>query len=273
MEIIKTSRQYVGKAKKNRKEGEQMFKNIDRYKAEIDALHPIEDFRSKQIKDYFKIKLTYSSNVLEGNSLTGSEIKEILENGSKIDENRMWDYYDVVGHAKAYDYLYDIVKYAILSEEHIKTLHRLLYSLVDADVGTEQGGTYRTQRIQVSGSDYPTPTPEKIPPLMLGFVKWLVHNEDKLHPVEFAARAHKELDCIHPFMDENRRVERLLMNLCLIRKGYPVTSISLDLRDEYIMLLEKAHSDDKPFTEFIAARVEEAQQDLIKLLKNDFKII
>lgn len=241
-----------------------MFENIDRYKAQIDALHPIEAGKLSQNKDYFKIKLSYSSNALEGNSLTESEIKKILAAGLKTDGNKIWDYYDVVGHAKAFDYTYDIAKNAIISEEHIKTIHRLLYSLVDAAVGSEQGGTYRKQRIQVNGSCCSLPTPDKIPSLMLAFADWLVYNEDKLHPVEFAAQAHKELDFIHPFMDGNRRVARLLMNLCLMRKGYPMAIISPDLRGEYVMLLEKAHRDAKPFVKFIAARVEEVQKDLIE---------
>lgn len=245
-----------------------MFEKVDRYKAQIDAMQSIEGGRLKQIKDYFKIRLTYSSNALDGNSLTEDEIKKILEDGLKIDENQMWDYYDVIGHAKAYDYLYEIAKNEVVCEADIKTMHRLLYSLVDAEVGIEQGGTYRKQRIQVNGSCYASPTPDEIPPLMLEFTDWFVHNEDKLHPVEFAAQAHKELDFIHPFIDGNRRLERLLMNLCLIRKGYTMAIISPALCSEYTKLLEKAHSDAKPFVEFISARVEETQQDIIRLLKD-----
>ena len=245
-----------------------MFEKIDGYQAQIAALQTMEGSRLIQIKDYCKIKLTYASNALEGNSLTEEEIEKILAAGLKPDENQMWDYYDVMGHAKAYDYLYEIAKNERIGEEHIKTMHRLLYSLVDAEVGSEQGGTYRKRRIQVNGSCYASPTPAEIPPLMVAFTDWFVHNEDKLHPVEFAAQAHIKLDFIQPFMDGNRRVARLFMNLCLLRKGYTMALIPPALRSEYTLLLEKAHCDAKPFVEFLAARVEETQRDIIRLLKD-----
>lgn len=246
-----------------------MFENIDRYKAQIDVLRSFEGGMLKKIKDYYRNELTYASNAMEGNSLTRSETKNILEDDLKINEKRIWDYYDAIGHAKAYDYIYDVTKDKAIGEEHIKTIHRLLYSLVDAEIGAEQAGIYRQQRIKITGSSYPLPTPDKIAPLMSCFADWLADSEDKLHPVEFAAQAHKEMVFIHPFLDGNRRVARLLMNLCLIRKGYTIAVISPALHSEYIMLLEKAHTDDKPLIEFIAASLEESQMELIRLLSQE----
>ncbi len=172
-------------------------------------------------------------------------------------------YYEATGHAKAYDYIYTIAQGKMFSEEHIKTIHRLFFSLIDI----EKAGIYRQERVIITGSAYPTPAPDKIPNLMSAFVRWLVQKENKLHPVEFAALAHKQFVFIHPFIDGNGRVARLLMNLCLIRKGYTIGIIPPILRQEYISFLEKAHKDDKPFVKFITERVEETQKDLIRLFK------
>ena len=76
----------------------------------------------------------------------------------------------------------------------------------------------------------------------------------KFHPIEFAALLHKKLVFIHPFIDGNGRVARLLMNTALIQEGYLPALIRPILRTDYIALLEKAHEDDKPFINFIAER-------------------
>lgn len=240
-----------------------MFEKIDRYKAQIDTFRPFEGNTLKQIKNYYKIGLTYSSNALEGNSLTETETKILLEDGLTVGGKPIRDYYEATGHARAYDYIYTIAQGETIGEEQIKTIHRLFYSQIDL----EKAGDYRQERVFITGSAYPTPAPDKIPQLMSAFTRWLSQNEDKLHPVEFAAQAHKRFVLIHPFIDGNGRVARLLMNLCLIRNGYTIGIIPPVLRSEYIMLLEKAHKIDKPFVKFIAERVEETQKDLIRLLK------
>ena len=82
-----------------------MFEEADYYKAQIDALHPFDDNTLKQIKDYFKIGLTYSSNAIEGNSLTETETKVIIEDGLTIEGKSLREIYEALGHAKAYDYI------------------------------------------------------------------------------------------------------------------------------------------------------------------------
>jgi Fic family protein len=91
--------------------------------------------------------------------------------------------------------------------------------------------------------------------------------ERKNHPVEYCALVHKEIAFIHPFIDGNGRVARLLMNLIVLQKGYGVAIIPPLLRREYIQALEKAHVDDKDFREFIARAVRETQKDYLRLLR------
>lgn len=240
-----------------------MFSKVDNYKSQIDVFRPFEGNILKQIRDYYKIGLTYSSNALEGNSLTETETKILLEDGLTVGGKPIRDYYEAAGHGKAYDYIYAAAQGEPISESLIQTIHRLFYSMIDSD----NAGIYRQERVIITGSFYPTPTPAKIPELMSSFANWLSQNEDILHPVEFAAQAHKRFVFIHPFIDGNGRVARLLMNLCLLRNGYTIGIIPPILRNEYIALLEKAHTDDKPFVHFITERVEETQRDLLRLLQ------
>ena len=239
-----------------------MFEKVDQNKARIDALRPLQGNLLQQIRDYYKIGLTWSSNALEGNSLTETETKVLLEDGLTVGGKPIRDYYEATGHAKAYDYIYTLMQGEAIGEAQLKTIHRLFYSQIDE----AQAGQYRTEKVIISGSKYPVSPPEQIEPLMKEFFHWLSTQEKLLHPVEFAAKAHKEFVFIHPFVDGNGRVARLLMNLCLLRQGYTMAIIPPVLRGDYIALLEKAHVDDSGFVNFIAERVEETQKDLLRLL-------
>ena len=233
---------------------------IDQNKAAIDQYRPMQEPLLSQLRAYYRVGLTWTSNALEGNSLTESETKVVLEDGLTVAGRPLRDYYEATGHAKAYDAMWRMTNSPI-TEADICALHRLFYEGIDA----EQAGKYRTQRVFITGSRFTPPAPDKVPGLLADFIDWL--NTAQLHPVELAAQAHKRFVFIHPFVDGNGRVARLLMNLCLIRNGYTLAIIPPVVRLEYIQLLEKAHTDDAPFCAFIAERVLETQKEILRLLE------
>lgn len=102
---------------------------------------------------------------------------------------------------------------------------------------------------------------------MKEFIAGIKDVAEKSHAVEYSAIAHKGLVFVHPFVDGNGRVARLLMNLILLQKGYCLAIIPPILRRDYINALEKAHIDDKDFRKFIAERVRETQKDYLRLLR------
>ena len=103
---------------------------------------------------------------------------------------------------------------------------------------------------------------------MKKFVEWFNKNEPKMNTVEFAAKAHQKFVFIHPFVDGNGRVARLIMNLALLRGEYTVAIIPAIRRMEYVAALEAAHKDIATFVDFIADCVVSTQEDLLRLLKN-----
>ncbi len=238
-----------------------IFGEIDRLKAEIDKLRPFAGPNLQQIKAYYKIGLTYSSNALEGNSLTESETKVLLEDGLTVGGKPLREIYEATGHAKAYDHIYSLLNAPAVTEQDLLMVHQLFYEQLDG----LRAGVYRTKQVIISGSKYPTTAPAKVKGQMAEFVDWLQEQEHKLHPAAYAAQAHKKFVFIHPFIDGNGRVARLLMNLCLMRRGYTIAIIPPILRSEYISLLEKAHTNDQPFTKFVAQRLLETQRDLLRL--------
>ena len=239
-----------------------ILKRIDDYKERIDALRPFEEPMLSQLRAYYRIGLTWSSNALEGSSLTESETKVLLEDGLTVGGKPIRDYYEATGHAKAYDALFSMLdRGKAITEAQVLELHRLFYLQID----DAQAGQYRTEQVYITGSQYPVPRPALIAEDMKSLIAWLAKNERGMHPAVLAAEAHKRFVFIHPFIDGNGRVARLLMNLCLLRSGYTLAMVPPILRGEYISLLEKAHHDAVHFQIFIAERVLETQKDIIRM--------
>lgn len=238
------------------------FQACDVYAARIAALRPFPKETLKSLRDYYRVGLTYTSNALEGNSLTESETKVVIEDGLTIGGKPLKDVYEATGHAKAYDFLYKLMKNEPVTEENILKLHRLFYGQIDK----ANAGVWRGVRVFISGSRRVLPAPEKVPELMTSFVKWMAQNEGKMHPVEFSALVHQKFVYVHPFVDGNGRVARLLMNLALMRAGWTLAIIPPICRHEYIATLEKAGRQPAPFVRFIRDRICETQKELLRLM-------
>jgi len=186
----------------------------------------------------------------------------VIEDGLTIEGKPLHDVYEAVGHAKAYDFLHQLATHKTLEEKDILELHRLFYQQIDNDAA----GKYRSIAVFISGSKYPVSPPQKVANDMKKFVAWFNKQESKLHPVEFAALTHKKIVFIHPFIDGNGRLARLLMNLALLRNEYTIAIIPAVLRHEYIESLELVHKDDGIFKAFIVDRLIDTQMDLLRLL-------
>ncbi len=235
---------------------------IDELKAQIDKERPFEGDILDQLKGYYRVGLTYSSNALEGNTLTESETKVLLEDGLTVGGKPLRDTFEALGHAKAYDFMFSLLGKRKITEADILTMHELFYS----DIDGAAAGVYRRSRVIITGSNYAVCKATEIPEKMQELIEWTNERRNDYHPVEFAALLHKKFVFIHPFIDGNGRLARLLMNTALIQSGYLLAIIPPILRHEYIALLEKAHEDDKPFIEFIGERVLETEKEIIRLL-------
>ena len=237
-------------------------------KSELDKLRPFPPETLASLRNYYRVGLTWSSNALEGNSLTESETKVVIEDGLTVQGKPLHDVYEALGHAEAYDYIHAMAVDRELEIVDILKLHELFYKRINP----AQSGKFRQVKVFISGSRYPLPSPEKITGLMVEFIKWLKENENSMHPVKFAAEVHKRFVFIHPFIDGNGRVARLLMNLILIRHGYPVAIIPPVLRSEYISLLEAAHLTPAKFIDFIVEREIDTLRELLRLLGGEISL-
>jgi len=245
---------------------ENRLKRIDELKARIDDFRPLDKSLLKQVREYFRIGLTYSSNALEGNSLTETETKVIIEDGITIGGKPLKDHYEAIGHSEAYDLIYRLARKKEIRDKHIKDLHKVFFLRLDP----KNAGKYRKQRVLITGSEFLPPPPNKVSGLMESLGQEIPRLRKKFHPVHFAALLHRELVTIHPFIDGNGRTARLLMNLALLQDGYPIAIIPPILRTEYLDALKKSQKtprDDRPFFDFIASVCYESAKEYLRLLE------
>lgn len=241
-----------------------VLKKIDSIKTKIDAYRPMDSHTVKQLREFYRIGMTYSSNALEGNSLTETETKVVIEDGITIGGKPVKDHLEALGHSEAYDLIFRLSRHSDITEANIKELHRLFYYRIDET----QAGKYRKKKVIITGTTFIPPAPEQIPDLMKSLILEIPDDRAKHHPVEFAAILHRKLVTIHPFIDGNGRAARLLMNLALLQAGYPVTIIPPVLRREYLDTLNKTHKRDfKTFNKFIAGCCYESAKEYLRLLE------
>jgi Fic family protein len=238
--------------------------DVDRLQEEIRQLRPLRGKALAQLREYYKIGLTWTSNALEGNSLTESETKVVIEDGITIGGKPLRDHFEAVGHAEAFDLVYRLAKRREITEAEILKLHRLFFYRVDP----KSAGRYRKVPAIITGAAIELPPPSRIKARMGEFITGLPEQRARLHPVEFAALLHLRLVTIHPFADGNGRTARLLMNLSLIQDGYPVAIIPPVLRPTYIDALKASNQgDNQPFINLASNMVYEAQKDYLRLFR------
>ena len=212
---------------------------IDSLKSVLDGYRPFPEHVVKQLRDYYRIGLTYTSNAIEGNTLTESETKVIIEDGITIGGKSIREHFEAIGHAKAYDHIYSLLDRSI-SEDDVLFLHRLFFEQIDP----ENAGRYRQRNVIITGTDYMPPDHHKVPALMKEHIKNLNKTAKNQHVLEQASDLHAEFEAIHPFTDGNGRIGRLLLSILSMKNGYCPIIIPPIKRAKYVAAMKKSNKGD-----------------------------
>lgn len=206
-------------------------------KKELDGFRPLPPALTRNLNDWFRVELTYTSNAIEGNTLTRRETAVVIEKGLTVGGKTLKEHLEATNHAHALDFVHTLIKKkpSQLTIRDVLDIHSMILKGIDDD----NSGQLRNLPVRISGSLVVLPNPRKVRDLMDGFLSWLTVRQD-LHPVAFAGEAHYRLVSIHPFVDGNGRTARLLMNLLLLMAGYPPAIIRKRDRLAYLGALEKA---------------------------------
>lgn len=216
------------------KSAENLLESIDRKKTELDSRRPLTEGEVERLTEEFVVEYTYNSNAIEGNTLTLRETDMVLR-GLTIDQKPLKDHMEAVGHKEAFDFVRDLVKEQTpLSEGVIKQIHYLV--LADK---REDRGVYRKVPVKIMGAKHNPVQPYLIQPQMEQLLE--VYRNSTEHIIPRLARFHIEFEGIHPFIDGNGRTGRLLVNLELMKAGYPPIDIKFTDRIAYYNAFDEYH--------------------------------
>lgn len=243
---------------------------LTKKKRELDRQRPLSPEALKSLEEWLRVELTYSSNAIEGNTLSRIETAEIIEKGVAVvlKGKPLKDQLEAINHSKAIDFIKILAKqkkgHQFIGEEDIKKIHKIILTgIIDSEAGR-----YRRSDVFIRGADVEFAPANKVPHLMKEFAKWLEGEQGK-HPVRVAADAHFKLVSIHPFVDGNGRTARLLMNLILIINSYPMAIIRNEDRVEYLNAVNEGHTKGElgPYYSLIEEAVERSLDGYLNAVK------
>lgn len=237
---------------------------IDHLKTELSRFRPLSPVETEVLRQEFIVEHTYNSNAIEGNTLTLQETQLVLQ-GITIDRKPLKDHLEVVGYKEAFEYVEQLAR-----DERPLTNYEIcaIHSLVLAD-RQEDRGRWRRVPVRIAGALTTPVQPYQIEPLMSELLADMDSLYRGLHTVEKVALFHLRFEGIHPFIDGNGRTGRLLMNLQLIRVGYPPINVKFADRRRYYEAFDDYARTGSPevMTTLIAEYLEQRLQSMIAILK------
>ena len=242
---------------------ESLLSQIDRKKKELDGKRPLTEGELARLNEEFTVEYTYNSNAIEGNTLTLRETDLVLR-GLTIDKKSLKDHMEAVGHKDAFDFVTELVKEKCeINERVIKQIHYLV--LADKK---DDRGVYRRVPVRIMGAAHETAQPYLIITKMEELLRNYLASEE--HIVTKLARFHIEFEGIHPFIDGNGRTGRLLVNLELMKAGYPPIDIKFTDRIAYYNAFDEYHVKHnlKAMESLFAKYINERLDIYLKMLQN-----
>lgn len=244
--------------------------------AKMNTFHPVSLQEAQLLDRDIKIEHIWSSNAIEGSTLSKYETEAILETGLTVHERPIKDYLAAIDLSQAYDYVRDMaLGDEPLSTVMIRDVNRLVnYSSPDEAV-KQAAGVYRVIDVQPKNiPDVKYANSFDIASQMDDLVQWIERNEGMLSPVYLAAAIHQKFVTIHPFIDGNGRTARLLMNFELTKHGFPIINIQPDKqsRSEYMETLRytqinRGENGIDTFVDLVARYVDQELDRRIELLE------
>lgn len=243
------------------KANDSLYEKILELKKELDNKRPLTEGELEALNNEFIVEYTYNSNAIEGNTLTLRETDLVLK-GITIDKKPLKDHLEAISHKDAFEFVSTLVKSNVkLSTYVIKEIHSLVLSFRPDDKGK-----FRRVPVMIMGAKHTPVQPYLIEPKLEELLEWYYKSEDNF--VEKLARFHIEFEGIHPFIDGNGRTGRLLINLELMKLGYPPIDIKFKDRLSYYNAFDAYHvnNDIKPMANLFASYLYETLNKYVSIL-------
>ncbi|MFA6319977.1 MAG: Fic family protein [archaeon] len=225
----------------------------------------ISQMEKKSFYEHFVTEFTYSSNAIEGSTLTLKETSKLLFEGQSP-KKPMKNILEAQNHKTAYDYLTGI-KGEKIGQDLVCQIQELVVKGTFSEEVQEYEGKLRSVNVRVGV--HIAPQFVEVPKRLTALIRWFNSNRGKVHPIVFASYFHSEFENIHPFVDGNGRTGRLFLNFMLTKAGYPPIVIFFKHRPKYYEALEKAceKKDLKPLIKIL----KKCYEEMIKIYGGETK--
>lgn len=253
------------------KKGKEADKELSAFKDVLtsEEIHFLDNLKKKFSKEpkitlenryeAFSALFTYNSTAIEGNTLTLQETTQLLFHNIVPASKSLREINETLNHKKAFDY---ILSYkGDITKEFILGLHRLVVANTLRQEFSSQIGRFRNVQVFITGVLWFPPKPSDVADRMKSLLTWYSKNKKALHPLILASYFHTEFEKIHPFVDGNGRVGRLLMNFILYKNKYPMINIPNSIKYKYYDALEKTQTKNnlRAFVKFMVELLKEAK--------------
>lgn len=221
-----------------RKELQTTFDRLYEKKAMLQNSRPLPNIALQKIKEALSIEWTYNSNSIEGNNLTLRETQMVLREGITIKGKSLREHFEAKNHETALNFLYKLVnRDHLFNSKDILSLHELVLRSIEDDFA----GRLRNAGVRIAGANFLPPNAQKVSGLLDELIQFVNTNPLELNDIELATVFHHKFVWIHPFFDGNGRTVRLVMNLLLMRSGFPPAIILKNDRKKYYDALNSAN--------------------------------
>lgn len=235
---------------------EKMLQEIEFLKAKLDSSVQNNFY---EISQKSELEYTFESNRIDGNTMTLKETEMVINEGLTISGKSMREHLETVNHQEAIRFIKDLEKNNSFTERNLLSIHNLIQRGIHSE-----SGNYKKTRTSEKESK-----PFLISREIEEYFIWFEVNKNKLHPIILAAEMHFRLLKIDPFDEGNGKTSRLIMNLVLLQKGYPIVNIKGDEENKKNYSRLNENNDSEEFIFFIAQTLKEVLEKYIKMSKGN----
>lgn len=243
------------------KKSENLLELVINKKNELDSRRPLTQGELERLNEDFGIEFTYNSNAIEGSTLTLRETDLVLK-GMTIDKKPLEEHMAAINHKEAFDYIRELVTAKeVLSTYLIKQIHYLVLANKKDD-----RGVFRKIPVRILGAKHDVCDPIFIEEELNKLLNDYNNSDDFI--LNKIVWFHIKFEAIHPFIDGNGRTGRLLINLELMKHGYPPVDIKYTDRQKYYKAFDEYHDKNniKPFEKLLFEYLKERLDLYLKYL-------
>jgi len=204
--------------------------------------------------EHFVTQFTYDTNAIEGSTLSLQDTSLILFEKTVPKGKSLKEISEAQNHKDAFDFMLQYK--GDLTSAFILKIHKILMH----NILWKYAGKFRDTQVYIRGSSLRPPSPGRVEQEFRQMMIWYRRNKKKYHPAVVAAAMHHGFESVHPFMDGNGRVGRLILNFVLRKNGFPLIDIKFSDREAYYEALDRADNGDlKPLADLIIKYVRQSE--------------